>query len=201
MPVVIASKIRRDPLHLPIAVADRVQSPTSVMLAFLRLRQFQFRGPRRGPALPSFRQRARRGSEAQRPRAIIGLGFLAPHRGVVLCRCGIPGERAGLVRRGSGKRARHSYTIVQNLLFHSIFHSRCALGSSKARLEALVRGHSLAPVFWCLLLGARFLACSLPSYRRVLGGMFRGTGVVAMASCSAKMVAQSRRQGVPTGQN
>jgi hypothetical protein len=59
----------------------------------------------------------------------------------------------------------------------------------------------LAPVFWCLLLGARFLACSLPSYRRVLGGMFRGTGVVAMASCSAKMVAQSRRQGVPTGQN
>jgi hypothetical protein len=32
----------------------------------------------------------------------------------------------------------------------------------------------LAPVFWCLLLGARFLACSLPSYRRVLGGMFEG---------------------------
>jgi hypothetical protein len=174
MPVVIASKIRRDPLHLPIAIADRVQSPTSVMLAFLRLRQFQFRGPGRGPALPSFRQRARRGVEAHRPRAIISLGFPAPHRGVVLRRCGIPGERAGLVGRGSGNRDCHLTRPSRTLISTPdvrLAHQRQGL---KPCPRAFFGRGFLMPGSWCPVLGAGFLACSLPIYRRVLGVMFEG---------------------------
>jgi len=61
----IPSEIRRDPLHLPIAISDRVQSPPSVVLVLLRFRQFQLSRLRRGPALSRFRQRALGGIAAQ----------------------------------------------------------------------------------------------------------------------------------------
>ena len=162
------SEIRRDPLHLPIAIADRVQSPPSVVLVLLRFRQFQLSRPRRGPALSRFRQaRARRHCGANnRARS----SALASGPSTVALPCADAGSRESERASFGVDRAGGLVILHECPERSSTPHVRLAPQRQGSRHFVHFRPKALPPDF---LAPASWLARSA-SYRRALGVMFEG---------------------------